>query len=99
MKRSVPSVHSPSVAPMLVHANANHEPNRNDRKPRRSSPAVAFAAGAAVAVGFGAGGAVGFGGTAAGAGAGDGVAVVCAAAGLMASAGLSGVGFCSDMSP
>src|SRR4051812_3727218 len=99
MKRNVPRVHSPIVAPTLVHATANHEPKNIDRKPRRSSTAALAAgaagfAAAAVAAGFGA--AATGAGTGAGAGA---VGVVCVSAGLMPSAGLSGVGFCSDMSP
>src|SRR4051794_37421736 len=98
MKRNVPSVHRPIVAPMLVHATANHEPKNIDRKPRRSSTA-ALAAGAA---GFAAAAAAGFGAAATGAGAAagaGGVGDVCVSAGLMPSAGLSGVGFCSDMGP
>src|SRR5262245_543445 len=85
MKRSVPSVHRPSVAPIAAHANANHEPTMNDRKPRRPSSGflAAAAAGLAAGAGLGAAGAV----------------VVCVGAGLMPSAGLSGAGFCSDMSP
>src|SRR4051794_26861360 len=92
MNRSVPSVHSPSAPPIVVHAKANHEPKKYDRKPRRSSPFFGSAAAGlgAAAAGFGAG---------EGAGAGPGPAVVCVAAGLIDSAGLSGVGFCSDMRP
>src|SRR3954447_2249861 len=93
MKRSVPSVHRPRAPPIVVHAKANHEPKKYDRKPRRSSP---FFGGAAAGRGAAA---AGFGGGAAAAGAAAAPVVVCVAAGLMDSAGLSGVGFCSDMRP
>src|SRR3954447_6665195 len=77
MNRSVPSVHSPSAPPIVVHAKANHEPKKYDRKPRRSSP---FFGGAPA--GWGAPAA----GLGAGAAAGPGPAVVCVAAGLIDSA-------------